>query len=168
LDTYTFDTLVDQQIAFLGSLGLNALPHVWGDVFVPASSTSSFVQSTLATLTPADLGPEGFILLFPIRNAFSSDLAFRLPREENAFLFDVLTSGLPTDATYVPTELAKVQALFDGSRALGGTLYPIGSIPLTMSKADWVRQYGVMYPALKIAKDLFDPARILTPGPGIF
>jgi FAD/FMN-containing dehydrogenase len=167
-DTYTFDTLVDQQIAFLGSLGLNALPHVWGDVFVPGSSTSSFVQSTLATLGPADLGPEGFILLFPIRNAFSEELAFRLPREENVFLFDILSSGLPTDTAYVPTELAKARALFDGSRALGGTLYPIGSIPLTMSKADWVREYGVVYPALKIAKDLFDPARILTPGPGIF
>ncbi len=167
-DTFTFDTLVDQQIAFLGSLGLNALPHVWGDVFVPGSHTESFVQSTLATLTPADLGPEGFILLFPIRNAFAQDLAFRLPREQNVFLFDVLTSGLPTDATYVSTELGKARTLFEGSRALGGTLYPIGSIPLTMSKADWVREYGLVYPALRIAKDLFDPARILTPGPSIF
>lgn len=167
-DTYTFDTLVDQQIAFLGSLGLNALPHVWGDVFLPASQTEAFVQSTLATLTPADLGPEGFILLFPIRNAFSQELAFRLPREENVFLFDVLTSGLPTNATYVPTELTKVRSLLDEARAIGGTLYPIGSIPLTMSKADWVKQYGEVYPALAFAKELFDPTHILTPGPGIF
>ncbi len=167
-DTFTYDTLVDQQIAFFGSLGLNAIPHVWGDVFIPASRTESFVQSTLATLTPADLGPVGFILLFPIRNAFSQELAFRLPNEANVFLFDILTSGLPTDPTYVSTELTKSRALLDGARAIGGTLYPIGSIPLTMSKADWVRQYGGIYPALKVAKALFDPARILTPGPGIF
>jgi cytokinin dehydrogenase len=167
-DTFTFDTLIDVQIAFLGSLGLNALPKVWGDVFVPASRTEAFVLSTLATLTPADLGPDGFILLFPIRNAFSQELAFRLPQEENAFLFDVLTSGLPTDATYVSTELAKAHTLLEGARSLGGTLYPIGSIPLTMTKADWVRQYGEVYPALALARELFDPAHILTPGPGIF
>ena len=167
-DTYTYDTLVDAEIAFLGSLGLNALPHVWGDVFVPASQTESFVQATLATLSAADLGPEGFILLFPIRNAFSRELAFRLPEEDTVFLFDVLTSGSPADPAYVPTELGKARALLDGARDIGGTLYPIGSIPLTMSKADWVRQYGFVYPALKIAKAIFDPANILTPGPAIF
>jgi cytokinin dehydrogenase len=167
-DTFTYDTLVDQLIAFLGSVGLLDIPHVWGDVFLPASRTEAFVQSTLATLTPADIGPAGFILLFPIRNAFSQDLAFRLPHEENVFLFDVLTSGLPTDPTYVSTELAKSKTLFEGARAIGGTLYPIGSIPLVMTKADWVRQYGVVYPALALAKGLFDPARILTPGPAIF
>lgn len=167
-DTFTYDTSVDQLIALLGSLGLTAIPHVWGDVFIPASRTESFVQSTLATLTPADLGPAGFILLFPIRNTFSRELAFRLPLEENVFLFDILTSGLPTDTGYVPTELAKARALLDRARAIGGTLYPIGSIPLTMSKADWIAQYGPIYPVLKIAKALFDPARILTPGPAIF
>jgi cytokinin dehydrogenase len=137
-------------------------------VFIPASRTESFVEATLATLTPADLGPVGFILLFPIRNAFSQELAFRLPEEENAFLFDVLTSGSPADAAFVPTELAKAKTLLDGARDIGDTLYPIGSIPLTMSKADWGRQYGAVYPALKLAKAIFDPSGILTPGPAIF
>jgi FAD/FMN-containing dehydrogenase len=168
MDTFTYDTLVDQLIAYLGSLGLTSIPHVWGDVFLPASLTEVFVQTTLATLTPADLGPAGFVLLFPIRNAFSQDLAFRLPGEEHVYLFDVLTSGLPTDPSYVSTELAKARSLFEGARAVGGTLYPIGSIPLTMSKDDWARQYGAVYPELKIAKEVFDPAHILTPGPGIF
>jgi len=168
MDTFTYDTLVDQLIGYLGSLGLNSLPHVWGDMFLPASRTETFVQTTLANLTPADLGPEGFILLFPIRNAFSQDLAFRLPDEEKVYLFDVLTSGSPTDPSYVSTELAKARTMFEGARAVGGTLYPIGSIPLTMSKIDWARQYGFVYPALLLAKEIFDPAHILTPGPGIF
>ena len=37
-----------------------------------------------------------------------------------------------------------------------------------MSKADWAQQYGVLYSALKALKATFDPANILTPGPGIF
>jgi FAD/FMN-containing dehydrogenase len=166
MDTFTFDTLVDQLLAFLGSLGLNSLPHVWGDVFLPASQTQSFVAATLATLTPADLGPAGFILLFPIRNAFSQKLAFRLPREPNVFLFDVLTSGLPTNPAYVPTEVAKTRAMYERARAIGGTLYPIGSTP--MSHADWVLQYGPVFDELLEAKNRYDPDRILTPGPGIF
>jgi cytokinin dehydrogenase len=168
MDTFTYDTLVDQLIGYLQSIGLTSIPHVWGDVFLPASQVETFVPNTLATLTPADLGPAGFILLFPIRNAFSQDLAFRLPDEEHVYLFDVLTSGLPTDPTYVSTELGKARSLFEGARAVGGTLYPIGSVPLTMSKADWARQYGAVYPELRIAKEVFDPAHILTPGPAIF
>ena len=55
---------------------------------------------------------------------------------------------------------------FEGARAVGGTIYPIGSTPLT--KQDWVRHYGPLYPVLALAKTLFDPNKILAPGPGIF
>jgi FAD/FMN-containing dehydrogenase len=179
-DTVSFDTLVDSQIAFLQSIGLNDVPHVWGDVFLPASQTPAFIQSSLAALTPADLGPAGFVLLFPVRNvSFDDDgvsgsgderaptpLAFRLPRERNVFLFDVLTQGFFGDPNYAPTQLAKTRARFEAARAVGGTLYPIGSTP--MSKTDWAVQYGVAYPLLLTAKRTFDPAGILTPGPGIF
>jgi FAD/FMN-containing dehydrogenase len=165
-DTLSFDTLVDSLIAFLQSIGLIDIPHVWGDLFLPATQTPSFVQSTLATLTPTDLGPAGFVLLFPLLNSFSESLAFRLPREKNVFLFDVLTSGFPTDPNYAATETAAARARFESARAIGGTLYPIGSTP--MSKADWIAQYGAVYPILLRAKRLYDPAGIMTPGPGIF
>lgn len=165
-DTYTFDTLVDSLFAFLQSVGLYDIPHVWGDLFLPASQTASFVQSSLANLTAADLGPAGFILLFPVQNRFPDAPTLRLPPEKEVFLFDVLSSGLPTDATYAATEMAKSRARFEAARAIGGTLYPIGSTP--MSKADWARQYGILYPLLLAAKEIFDPAHILTPGPGIF
>jgi cytokinin dehydrogenase len=161
MSAFEYDTLVDQQLA---NLPLDA--HVWGDVFLPASQTSSFVQNALTTITPADLGPFGFVLLFPVKNRFPKAIAFRLPDEEHVFLFDVLSSGDLSDPTYVPTEIPKARARFEAARAIGGTLYPIGSTP--MSKADWARQYGIVYPALFAAKEVFDPARILTPGPGIF
>jgi FAD/FMN-containing dehydrogenase len=165
-DTYSFDTLVDTLIAFLQSIGLGDIPHVFGDLFLPASQTPSFVKSSLAGLTAADLGPAGFILLFPIRNRFPDAPALRLPRAEQVFLFDVLSSGLPTDASYAATEIAKARARFEEARAIGGTLYPIGSTP--MSKADWMAQYGAIYPLLVLAKETYDPTHILTPGPGIF
>jgi len=97
---------------------------------------------------------------------FPETIAFRLPREEKVFLFDILTSGSFSDPNYVPGHLAKARAVFEGARQLGGTLYPIGSTP--MSRNDWIRQYGPIYPVLALAKTLFDPDRILTPGPGIF
>ncbi len=166
-DAFTFDTSADAGFAFLDSIGLFHIPHVWGDVFLPASKISSFVKSVLPTITPADLGPDGgFLLLFPLKNEFPDTLAFRLPREKTVFLFDILTSGAESDPTYVPTHIAKARAVFEGARAVGGTLYPIGSTP--MSKGDWVRQYGPLYPFLALLKVAYDPDRILTPGPNIF
>ncbi len=165
MGTLAFDTFVDSQFDFLQSIGLVDIPHVWGDVFLPASQTPSFVQSTLATLTPADLGPAGVVLVFPIEHV-PGPLAFRLPAERTVFLFDVLTSGSFSDPTYAPTQIAKARARFEAARAVGGTLYPIGSTP--MSKADWEIQYGRAFPILEDAKDRYDPKGIMTPGAGIF
>jgi len=177
--TFAYDTQVDGLFAFLATPppngpGLGGLPHVWGDVFLPASQTEAFVPAALAAISPAELGivlapglATGFILLFPVKNMFPKAIAFRLPNEKNVFLFDVLTSGvLPPDPTYAATQIAKARARFVAARAVGGTLYPIGSTP--MSKEDWEQQYGLLYPVFVAAKEVFDPAHILTPGPGIF
>ena len=88
------------------------------------------MKEQLLTLTPEDLGPDGgFILLFPVRNLFPEAPAFRLPREKQVFLFDILTSGALSDPDYISTHLAKARACFEAARDLGGTLYPIGSTP---------------------------------------
>ncbi len=167
--TLAYDTAVDSLIDLLNAAGFINVAHVWGDVFLPASQTPAFVQSTLPTVIPADLGPGGFVLLFPLRNRSLNAPAFRLPNASSLFLFDVLTADLPGDpnpAGYASTEIAAARARFEAARAVGGTLYPIGSTP--MSQADWAQQYGVLYPVLKALKGVFDPNHILTPGPGIF
>jgi cytokinin dehydrogenase len=163
---FVFDAFAD-DIVFtqLDAAGLfRQIPHVWGDVFLPVSKIQSFIQQTLPTLTPADLGPDGgFILLYPLKN-LPSALAFRLPQESQVYLFDILTSiGASAD---IPGRLAKARGVYEAARAQGGTLYPIGSTP--MSRQDWIRHYGPLYPALVLAKALFDPDRILTPGVDIF
>jgi cytokinin dehydrogenase len=164
MTAFEYDTLVDQQLANL-PIG----PHVWGDLFLPASQTSSFVTTALSQITGAELGTPpfvGFVLLFPVKNLFPEAIAFRLPKEDMVFLFDVLSAGDPSDPTYAAREIPKTRARFEAARAIGGTLYPIGSTP--MSKADWAQQYGLLYPILKVFKEIVDPANILTPGPGIF
>lgn len=167
MDAYSYDKVADDIFDSLDQQGLYDIPHVWSDVFLPASKTASYVKSVLQTLSPADLGPDGgFILLFPIKNLCGETSAFRLPAEETVFLFDVLTSGLSSDANYAAPHLAKARAIFEGARSVGGTLYPIGSTP--MSRNDWIRQYGPLYPLLAATKVLYDPDLLLTPGPAIF
>jgi FAD/FMN-containing dehydrogenase len=159
-----YDIMVDPQLD-----ALPVGPHVWGDYFLPGSQTASFVPSALSEVTPADLAPPGFVgfvLLFPVKNLFPNAVAFRLPNEPLVFLFDVLTAGDPADPNYAATQIPKARARFEAARAIGATVYPIGSTP--MSKQDWARQYGPLYPFLKAVKAFFDPAGILTPGPGVF
>jgi FAD/FMN-containing dehydrogenase len=161
LDTLSFATVVDEQ---LEALGLTHLSRVWRDVFLPGSRIEAFVVDALAELTVDELGPAGFVLLFPIRNALQP-YALRLPEEEQVVLLDVCTSGAPEDPDYVPTQLHKARAMYEQARALGGTLYPIGSTPLTTE--DWRAHHGPGYPALRTAKENYDPANILTPGAGV-
>jgi cytokinin dehydrogenase len=161
LDTPSFFTVVDEQ---LEALGLTHLPRVWRDVFLPGSCIEAFVADALAELTTEELGPAGFVLLFPIRNA-ARPYALRLPEEEQVVLFDICTSGSLEDPDYVPTQLHKARAMYERARALGGTLYPIGSTPMT--REDWRAHYGPGHQALRRAKEEYDPARILTPGAGI-
>jgi FAD/FMN-containing dehydrogenase len=161
LDTLSFATVVDEQ---LQALGLAHLPRVWRDVFLPGSRIEAFVADALAELTAEELGPAGFVLLFPIRNA-ARPYALRLPEEEQVVLFDICTSGSPEDPDYVPTQLHKAREMYERARALGGTLYPIGSTPMT--RDDWRAHYGPGHQALRRAKEEYDPARILTPGAGI-
>jgi len=166
MDSYSSDTMVDSQLEFLKSIGLYDIPHVWSDVFLPDSKVRPFVDQALREFTPADLGPAGFVLLFPIKNRIPDAQSLRLPRERKVWLFDVLSSGFASDPTYAATQIAKARALFERARAVGGTLYPIGSTP--MSRQDWIRQFGLLYALACIAKAAYDPARILTPGIDVF
>jgi FAD/FMN-containing dehydrogenase len=87
---------------------------------------------------------------------------------EWVYLFDVLSaSALPiTSRAYARRMLDRNRRWFDRAREAGGTRYPIGA--LEFGRDDWAQHYGDERPRLRRIKRRYDPAGILTPGPGIF
>ncbi len=83
-------------------------------------------------------------------------------------MFDILTAAEAPgpNPAFLERMLARNRRLYEQARDVGGTIYPIGSIPFRQS--DWRRQYGNLFDDFKAAKRKFDPKGILTPGPGIF
>jgi FAD/FMN-containing dehydrogenase len=161
---------VDVVIDFFKAVGLwDGVLHPWFDVWLPDSTVESYVGDVLAGLTPEDVGPTGFLLLFAQKTSELTRPFFRVPRRDDwAFLFDILTAAPAPgpDPAFEAAMLARNRRLFEEARRLGGTRYPIGS--LEFSRLDWIRQYGRSWPAFKRAKRRYDPSKILSPGSGIF
>lgn len=140
------------------------LPGPWINVFLPAAATNEYVEHVLATTPPADAG--GVILLYPVSNAVINRPLVRLPDSPVVFLLALLRAVSPPNDADVQRLLAVNRELYDRARAVGGTHYPVGSIPLT--PADWRAHYGPRYPEVLLAKARFDPKHVLSPGQGIF
>jgi cytokinin dehydrogenase len=162
---------VDVVIELFRQAGLwDGVLHPWFDVILPDAAVENYVGEVVPSLSPEDVGPAGFLLLFPIRRSELTRPLFRVPEgdDEWVWLFDILT-GAPApgpDLAFQERMLARNRTLFDKARQLGATRYPIGA--LHFDSADWVLQYGSEWPAFRRAKQRFDPSKILTPGPGIF
>jgi FAD/FMN-containing dehydrogenase len=162
-------TEVDGAIAFFQSIGLwSDVIHPWFDMFIPGRAIEHYVADVLPTLTPDDIGMTGFFLLFPQKRSKFTRPQLRLPNDEWIFLFDILTANSHPgpDPAFADRMLKRNRGLFEKARALGGTRYPIGSVPFT--RFDWLLQYGERYFAFAEAKRRFDPEEILTPGVNIF
>jgi len=161
---------VDVVIDFFKSVGLwDGVLHPWFDVWLPDDGVESYVGETLAGLTPEDVGPTGFLLLFPQRRSALKRPFLRVPEcGDWVFLFDILTAAASPgpDEEFEARMLARNRALFEEARSIGGTRYPIGS--LEFSHSDWVRHYGREWNDFSRAKRRYDPEEILSPGAGIF
>jgi cytokinin dehydrogenase len=131
----------------------------WLNVWLPESTVEHFVAGV--TLTPWDIGPGGFVLMFALQRTRFTRPNLRLPRKDGewVYLFNLLTTG---------TEdlVARNNRLFAEARSLGGVRYPIGSNDFT--QADWQAHYGERWPQVLADKQEFDPDNIMTPGLGIF
>jgi cytokinin dehydrogenase len=154
-----------ESVELLESLGEWACPHPWLNVFLPGTATDAFVTSALADLTPADLGLSGVILLYPLRRSLLRTPLLRVPDEELIFLFTLLRTSSP-GAADPAAMVAANRAVYELVQAIGGTQYPVGTIPTT--PAAWRRHYGPQWPRLAAAKHRYDPAGILTPGHHVF
>ncbi len=140
------------------------LPGPWINVFLPDGATDEYVANVLATTPPADAG--GVVLLYPVPNELINRPLVRLPESPVVFLLALLRAVSPPSDAEVQRLLGVNRALYDQARAVGGTHYPVGAIPLT--PADWRAHYGPRYAEVALAKLRFDPRHVLTPGQGIF
>jgi len=164
-----FHLQVDNQIDQLRAFGLfEGVMHPWFDVFLSDSEVADYMEDIVGGLGPDDVGPFGFVLMFPLFNSSDTPPLFRLPDEELVWLFDVLTSyHMPGfDADFAANKRARNNVWYEMANDLGGTRYPIGTADYT--PGDWRRHYGSAWHDFKKAKQEFDPENILTPGPGIF
>ncbi|GAB3663203.1 hypothetical protein GCM10027589_26680 [Actinocorallia lasiicapitis] len=162
---YDFANRVGPVVDILKSLGEWDRPHPWLDAFVPESAVNRLVTETLPTLTPQTIGFSAIILLYPFDAAKVNAPLMRLGQERYTWLFSLLRTSSPGCADPDAMTAAN-HAFYKKARAAGGSWYPVGTLPLT--KADWVQHYGVTWPAFRLAKEVYDPSGILTPGQGIF
>lgn len=154
-------------VAFLKSTGEWFDPHPWFTVFLPDGAADAYVTGVFDALTAADIGASGLVLLYPVPTAKLTAPLVRVPDGDLAFLLAVLRTAAPdTGALPADAMLAANRELYLRVQTLGGTQYPIGSIPTTA--ADWPIQYGDQWGRFTAAKRRFDPYGILTPGQGIF
>ena len=140
------------------------LPGPWINLFLPDEATDAYVEHVLEITPPADAG--GVVLLYPVSNDLIDRPLVRLPDSPVVFLLALLRAVSPPSDAEVQRLLGVNRELYDGARAVGGTHYPVGAIPLTPT--DWRAHYGASYPEVLAAKRRFDPKHVLTPGQGIF
>jgi FAD/FMN-containing dehydrogenase len=143
------------------------LAKPWLTVWLPEATVEQYVTEVVGNLTPRDIGTGGFVLLYAHRRDRLTRPSLALPRDdaEWVYLFTLMTAGQPS-TEFANEMLARNRRLYDRARALGGTRYPIESVPFTQD--DWTNHYGDRWAQLKALKQEHDPAGILTPGPGIF
>ena len=168
---FTYTDFVNQLasgVAFLKSTGEWFDPHPWINLLLPSASVDAFMRTTLANLTATDIGASGVVLLYPVPSKLLNRPFLRTPDSDLVFLFALLRTASPdTNALPVPQALAGNRALYIKAVSLGGTQYPIGSIP-NLTRADWARQYGREMGPFTALKRMYDPHFIMTPGQGIF
>jgi FAD/FMN-containing dehydrogenase len=168
---YDYTQFVDTQVSVLQLAGWDQLVKPWFDVWLPQTAVQTYVPQIVNSLTPADVGTGGFVLLFAQQRSKLTRPFFRMPDPslgEWVYLFDVLTtSSLPgPDAAFAQQMLTRNGAWYAQARQTGATRYPIGSIAFT--GAQWADHYGELWTLFNQLKHRYDPNGILTPGPGIF
>ncbi|MFI5940858.1 FAD-binding protein [Streptomyces uncialis] len=166
---FTIDTLID---SLRQTADWDRLVKPWFDVWVPGTRIESYLAELMTTLTPRDIGPLGAGLIYPQRRARVHNPYPRLPRPDGsdwAFIVDVNTVSATTrpEPGFVDEMLARNKRLYARTRDHHkGTLYPIGSVPLT--EEDWRGHFGDKWPAFRAAKRRYDPDQLLARGQNIF
>jgi FAD/FMN-containing dehydrogenase len=138
-------------------------PHPALNLLLPDEVADAFVAEVAAELTPADIGPSGVVLLYPVKTT-AAPLP-RMPRGATAFFFALLRAA-PPDPVAAEALVTANEKLYHRARSLGAVQYPVGSVP--MGPADWTVHFGPAWPLVESAKQHFDPDNVLGGGQGVF
>jgi cytokinin dehydrogenase len=124
------------------------------------------VSGELTTLTLADLGPFGQVVLSAFRRQAVTSPMLRLPADNLVYAFNLVRIPTTDDTAEVNRLVTANRAIYERVRAAGGTLYPVSAF--SMSPDDWRRHFGAAWGDLSDAKQHFDPEHVLTPGYEVF
>ncbi|WP_162831262.1 FAD-binding protein [Amycolatopsis ruanii] len=160
-----FQHRLDAAEALLTGTGAWFHPHPWWNCFLPEPAAVDFLSTLVERLRPEDLGEAGCVLFYPVFTGRVRAPLVRLPAERIAFLVALLRFP-PDDAALAARQVTENRRFYEEARELGGVTYPIGAIPFT--PPDWHHHFGDQWPSLRAWKSRYDPAGVLTPGPGIF
>jgi cytokinin dehydrogenase len=141
-------------------------PHPWLTTFVGDAEVESVVRVELATLTPADLGTFGQVVLSAFRRQAVTSPLLQLPADHLVYAFNLIRIPTTDDTAEVNRLVTANRAIYERVRAAGGTLYPVSTFP--MSRDDWRQHFGAAWGRLHDAKQHFDPGHVLTPGYEVF
>jgi cytokinin dehydrogenase len=155
---------VEGLVTFLQANDLWTSPHPWSDLFLPDAEIEDFVATTLASLTPAEVGA-GVQLLYPFRRSRTDRSKVQLPQSEILWLYDILRIP-PRDVAFAESLVMDNRTLFDRATAAGGKRYPISAVP--MNQGDWIGHYGGEWFSVVRSKARYDRRNTLTPGQRIF
>ena len=158
-----FVTLFDGFVEALRQDGQWNHPHPWLLTFLPDSTAEQVATSVLDRIGPADLGPYGRLVFYPIDTGpFATEL-LRIPAEPVMFVLN-LFRFLPPDHDLVGAAVTENRSLYRQVRRHGGLLYPVSAFP--MRPADWKAHFGSAWDKLLDAVDHFDRHHLLAPGQG--
>jgi FAD/FMN-containing dehydrogenase len=166
LDYYDFLNRLAPAVEQLKQAGLWDYAHPWLNVLLPGDEAAALAGPVLSGLTPADVGPGGVVLLYPLCREELHAPLLRMPDDPVPYLLSVLRTCPPEDQATVDRLLAANRHAYETVRDHGGKQYPVGSIPF--DRADWRDHFGPAFPALRDARHRYDPSGNLVPGQGVF
>lgn len=133
-------------------------------MFIPAGQTRDLVSRVMMSPT-ATAGLWRFGCAPMIRNRYTRPL-FRLPDSDTVFGLWLFRAAPADDAVACAAMDEGSASLFMWMQIAGGRFYaPYSGFP---SRETWRQHYGAAWNDLVAARRRFDPAGVLTPGPGIF
>jgi cytokinin dehydrogenase len=137
--------------------------HPWINLLLPDEKAFTVVNELIESLTLEDTG--GWpVLMYPIDKSKLSCPYFQAPEGDTIWVFAMLRHA--QDVQSAEKMIQKNRILYDKVLENGGTMYPIGSIPL--SHSDWKKHFGDKWKFFKKTKKEYDPIALLGLGQGIF